>query len=218
MNNNQTLKASPTLNRLTGKWAEQIAVVNTKNLFLSGTWQGLKTTGLEEIIKTIQEQKEFLPRGLAETNVDYKQIIPYVVFKFQDQHNQTNHDLYFLMQRKATASESRLAHNYSLGIGGHLREKDLKSASVFDWAQREFNEEINYTDPFTIELIGMINDDSNEVGQVHLGLVMVVTGSTKNISIKSELKNGQLLTLDECNTYYNQMETWTQIVFDTLKK
>lgn len=155
---------------------------------------------------------------MAETNVDYKQIIPYVIFKFQDQQNQKNTDLYFLMQRKKTASESRLAHNYSLGIGGHLRKEDLKSASVFDWAQREFNEEINYTNPFTIELLGMINDDSNEVGQVHLGLVMVVTGSTKNISIKSELKNGQLLTLDECNTYYNQMETWTQIVFDTLKK
>ena len=216
--NNQTLKTSPLLNTLTGKWAEQIVVVNTKNLFLSDSWQGLKTTDLQAIISIIQEKKEFLPRGLAETNLNYKQIIPYVIFKFKDEHNQKNKDLYFLMQRKETASESRLANNYSLGIGGHLREKDLKSASVFDWAQREFNEEINYTDPFTIELLGIINDDSNEVGQVHLGLVMIITGSTKNISIKSELKHGNLLTLDECTTYYQQMETWTQIVFNLLKK
>lgn len=59
MNNNQTLKASPTLNTLTGKWAEKIAVVNTKNLFLSGIWQGLKTTDLEGIINIIQEKKNF---------------------------------------------------------------------------------------------------------------------------------------------------------------
>lgn len=208
--NNQTIKTDPTLQTLTGKWAEQIVVVNTKKLFSSDTWQGLKTTNLETIIQTIQEQKEFLPRGLAETNFNYKQIIPYVIFNFQDK--------YFLMQRKKTASESRLSNNYSLGIGGHLRKEDLTSSSVCDWAQREFNEEINYKDSFTIKLLGIINDDSNEVGQVHLGLVMIITGSTENISIKSELKNGQLLTLDECMHYYEQMETWTQIVFNALKK
>ena len=71
-----------------------------------------------------------------------------------------------------------------------LEKDDIKTESIFKWAEREFHEEINYTDSFTITPIGMINDDSNSVGRVHIGLALLIKGSSNTISIKSELTNG----------------------------
>ena len=144
-----------------------------------------------------------------ETDPSYKQIIPYEVFTFNDR--------YFLMQRQAKASEQRLKNKFSLGIGGHIRQEDMTTASIFDWANREFHEEVNYNDMIEIQTIGVLNDDSNPVGQVHLGLVLLITGSSPNIAIKSELKSGQLLSLQELEPFYDRMETWSQMVCDFLK-
>jgi len=194
---------------LTDKWAEEVLVVKNSALFNAERWQGIKTTDLESYITTITKHKEFMPRGVAETNFEYKQIIPYVIFKHKDR--------YFLMQRKSTASESRLASSYSLGIGGHLRKEDVTSHSIFEWAQREFNEEVTYKDPYTTTFLGILNDDSNEVGSVHLGVVIIVEGSTPNIAVRSELKSGQLFTHTECKELYPLMESWTQKVFELLR-
>ena len=195
---------------LADKWTEQIMVVKNSNLFGTERWQNIKTADLELYITAIIKHTEFMPRGLAETNFEYKQIIPYVIF--------THDNKYFLMQRKGTASESRLASNYSLGIGGHLRQDDIKSDSVFEWAQREFNEEITYADASSYTFLGILNDDSNEVGSVHLGVIILLKGASDKIAVRSELKSGQLLTLEECKTYYPQMESWTQKVFDMLSQ
>ena len=128
----------------------------------------------------------------------YKQIIPYLLFKHQDQ--------YFLMQRMATSSEQRLKNKYSLGIGGHMREQDMENgATIFDWAQREFHEEIDYSGNFSIKTIGILNDDSNPVGQVHLGLVLLLEGDSSDIRVRSELKSGKLLSTQEC---LNFIKTW----------
>ena len=121
------------------------------------------------------------------------------------------------MQRKAGSSEQRLASKYSLGIGGHLREEDIKGATLFDWARREFEEEINYSGNLEITPLGILNDDSNDVGKVHIGFVFLLKGNSKNISIKSELQSGQLLTVEQCQEKYSAMETWSQLVFNFIK-
>ncbi len=125
-------------------------------------------------------------------------------------------DKYFLMQRKSDASEARLKNKHSLGIGGHIRQEDIGSKTIFDWAAREFAEEIEYNGSFEIEPIGLLNDDSNPVGQVHLGFVFLLKGDSDKIKIRSELKEGKLLTLQECKQLYPAMENWSQIVFDCL--
>ena len=187
---------------------ERILVVKRSDLFQESAWTGMKSVDFEKYLKLIQEKRVFIPRNEAETDFNYKQIIPYLVF----QHN----DKYFLMQRKAGSSEQRLANKYSLGIGGHLREEDMDGATLFDWARREFDEEINYTGSLEITPLGILNDDSNDVGKVHVGFVFLLKGDSANISIKSELESGQLATLDECKERYDAMETWTQLVFDFL--
>jgi predicted NUDIX family phosphoesterase len=205
----QTQQATQTTPAMNDKWNEQILVVKREFLFPDGPWTGVKAVDFDWYLKTIQEKKEFTARGPVETNTDYKQIIPYLVFEFDGN--------YFLMQRQAKSSEQRLASKFSLGIGGHLRQEDLQGSDFFEWAKREFHEEINYTGNLTVEPLGVLNDDSNEVGKVHLGFVILLKGDSSDISIKSELANGKLFSLTDCKAHYAAMETWTQLVFDCLQ-
>lgn len=189
---------------------EQILVVPRNLLFPDGAWHGLKEVDFNSYLTLIQNHKEFNWRDAMETDPTYKQIIPYLIFEHQNR--------YFLMQRHKKASETRLQSKYTLGIGGHIREADMQTNSLFDWAVREFHEEVSYAGKLTIEPIGILNDDSNEVGKVHVGFVFLLHGSSGDISIKSELANGDLYTLEECQGFYDRMETWSQMVIDLLYK
>ena len=187
---------------------ENILVVKTSTLFPQGAFQGI-STHTQEILDLINEHKEFNPRNIMEEDFSYKQIIPYLIFKFDNR--------YFLMQRAATSSEQRLKNKYTLGIGGHMRQEDMnEGATIFDWAKREFEEEIDYTGHFSIKTVGVLNDDSNPVGQVHLGLVLLLEGNSADIKVRSELKSGKLVSVTECLDFYADLESWSQIVFDGL--
>lgn len=161
----------------------------------------------EELIRT---SGQFLWRSAMEEDVAYKQIIPYLVFKHEDR--------YFLMHRRADASEKRLQGKATLGIGGHLREEDMSHRSIVTWAEREFHEEVDYSGSLKITPLGLINDDSNPVGRVHIGFVYLLEGDCADISIKSELKDGKLLTLGEIAATVETMETWSQLVVAELLK
>lgn len=189
---------------------ELILVVPRSALFTHKTWQGLFTQQIDTYIQIIKQNQYYLPRSLMEQDPTYKQIIPYLIFRYNN--------CYFLMQRKSSSSEQRLKNKYTLGIGGHIRQEDMiNTDSIFDWARREFHEEVVYNDQFSITTIGLLNDDTNTVGQVHLGLVLLLEGKTPNITVKSELKQGTLLTLPECMDYYDRMESWSQFVMTHLQ-
>jgi predicted NUDIX family phosphoesterase len=189
---------------------EHILVVKRSDLFYDESWHGIRKTDLAEHIDRIKKLHSFQPRSLMEVDPTYKQVIPYIVF--------THDNRYFLMQRKSTASEQRLRNKMSLGIGGHMRIEDMQSSDIVGWAMREFDEEVSYAGTVDVRMLGLLNDDSNEVGRVHVGLVMLFDGSSKDISVKSELKSGQLVSLDECEEHYSALESWSQMVFDVLKK
>lgn len=194
---------------MTSSLQEYILVVKRSVLFLNQpAWHGINSTNTPAIISTITENQEYLPRYLAEKDDSYKQIIPYMIFNFENK--------YFVMQRKPTATEQRLANKLSLGIGGHIQENDMKGKTIFDWAKREFQEEVSYTGTLKITTLGIVNDDSNEVGKVHLGLVLLLEGDNDNISIKDEHKNGFLYTQQECLEKINSMESWSQIILPIL--
>jgi predicted NUDIX family phosphoesterase len=188
---------------------EQILVVKRSILFADeNAWHGVNNTNVESIVTTITNNQEYMQRSAAETNQLYKQIIPYMIFTFGD--------AYFVMQRKATASEQRLAGKLSLGIGGHMNEEDMNGKTIFDWAQREFEEEVSYSGNLKITTLGILNDDSNEVGKVHLGLVLLAQGDNDQIAIKDEHKSGVLLTKQECLDKIDQFEGWSQLILQLL--
>jgi len=203
-------KQKKTVNQKMLKQDENILVVRRKYLFDKDSWFGMQKPKDDSFVQTILSRKEFLPRSLMEHDQTYKQIIPYLIFNYQD--------TYFLMQRRSKSSEQRLRSKYSLGIGGHIRQEDIKNADVASWARREFHEEVDYKGDLSIEFLGVLNDDSNDVGKVHIGFVYLLKGDNPDICVKQELQSGTLMTLQECANYYDAMENWTQIAFDFLQK
>ena len=190
---------------------EQILVVRRTHLFaIEEAWHGLKEVDFDHYLHIINHKKAFHPRSIMETNPAYKQIIPYIIF--------THKKRYFVMQRRANASEKRLQNKFTLGIGGHIRQEDMTTANITDWAQREFDEEIKYSCTLSWQPLGILNDDTNSVGQVHIGVVLLAQGDSADIFIKSELKSGKLVTLEECSALSEQMETWSQLVVEHLKQ
>ena len=191
---------------------EQILVVKRSVLFPTEdeVFHGLNTTSFQTFFSRVEQNKQFLPRSLMEQDPTYKQIIPYLVFRHQD--------TYFLMQRREQASEQRLKNKFSLGIGGHVQKKDIEHTDIMGWAQREFNEEIAYEGKYSVQPLGILNDDTNSVGKVHIGFALLIEGLSSHIAVRSELKSGTLCTLNECSTYYVDMEDWSRMLFNHLHK
>lgn len=189
---------------------EKILVIKRQSLFekipLFSGFQPL--TDFTHIQNIISQHQEFNERSTMEEDPTYKQIIPYLVFE----HN----NRYFLMRRRSTASEQRLKNKYSLGIGGHIRQEDLASKTILDWAQREFHEEVSYNGNLTTTPLGIINDDENAVGQVHIGFVFLLHGDSPEISIRAEHKEGRLVSLEDCKTMHDDLESWSKFVCDYL--
>src|SRR5207302_5966056 len=112
----------------------------------------------------------FLPRAQAENDPTHKQIVPYAILAFKDK------VLYYVRGKKA--GEQRLVAKGSIGIGGHMNESD---ESLFAWdekayragVEREVKEEIKNDPKFEGRIVALLNDDTTEVGQVHLGIVHV---------------------------------------------
>lgn len=193
---------------LQSKDAEKVLVVKRADLFAGGIWQGINTRNLQKYIKIISSKREFLPRGEVETDANWQQIIPYLIVQKDGS--------VFLMRRKATHTDTRLANMYSIGVGGHINKKDVGTNKVMDWAKREFAEEIEYKGKYKAEIVGILNDDSNDVGLVHSGLIIKVTADSDEIKVRDEHKSGEFIRLDQVGKHYRQMETWSQIVYDFL--
>jgi len=184
---------------------ESILVVPRDVLFMRGVWQGLLTENADYYQELVASKAQYHWRSTMEKDATYKQIIPYMIFEYNNS--------YFLMERRSTASEQRLKSKLSLGIGGHIRQEDMAGGTLFDWARREFHEEVQYDGALTIEILGVLNDDNDSVGQVHLGFILLLHGTTSHISIRSEHKEGKLVPFENMDLYLERMESWSQIVW-----
>jgi predicted NUDIX family phosphoesterase len=192
--------------------SEEVLVVPRAEIFPDGAWHGFIHEDPERYLGIIASQRQFRPRGEVEEDPDYQQIIPYLVFR--------NRDRYLLTRRLKQSTEKRLRHLYSLGVGGHINRADVADEAagpVEQGLRREFEEEVVYSGRWEHRLIGLINDDSNDVSRVHLALVFEVTGDQPEISIRETGKlEGELLKLEEMKMYYLDMESWSQLIYDHL--
>lgn len=190
---------------------DEMILVIPREVILKSDWNGLKAEGLEGFEKIIKENQVFKKRGDMELDPNWKQVIPYLIFQYKRK--------LFLMQRSDSGGEEKLFNKYSLGIGGHIREEDMDGSTVIDWAKREFEEEVSYEGLFQAKPLGLINSDwEGLLGQVHLGYAILLEGDSERISIKNEHLMGKLATLAEIGDIYDKMESWSQFVYDFLKK
>lgn len=117
--------------------------------------------------------RDFIPRALCETDESWRQVIPYIVGISKDAG-------LFTYLRAEAGGESRLHRLRSLGIGGHVNVADGAGEggrkSFLAAVRREVKEEVLYDKTLSSTTwIGMINDPSNPVGRVHLGIVGILS-------------------------------------------
>ncbi|PZR71907.1 MAG: hypothetical protein DLM73_14780 [Chthoniobacterales bacterium] len=158
----------------------------------------------------------FLPRAQAEKDPTHKQIIPYAVIAHGDT------VLHYVRGKKA--GEQRLVAKGSIGIGGHMNDAD---ESLFAWdeaayragVEREVNEEIAIESPFEDRIVALLNDDTTEVGQVHLGIVHVFRLAQPKVQKREAMiTNLAFLTRDELHAQRDNLETWSQLCVDSLDR
>ena len=191
---------------------ESVLVVKTERLkkYIQGQ-NGMIETDREAIVNTIINEHEFIPRPEAEEDPNYKQIIPYVVLRQGDK--------IFTTRRLNKGGETRLHGKVSIGIGGHINPVDetSKEKVLMRGLERELNEEVSIEKRGELVPVGVINNDTNDVGSVHLGLcfTMEVQGEVK--VKETEKLEGLWLTVPELMEYWDNMEEWTQIAITAIK-
>ncbi|HEY5792806.1 MAG TPA: hypothetical protein VIS74_05870 [Chthoniobacterales bacterium] len=192
---------------------EENVLVIKRSLFEElGAFQGFCAEApryLEKFLK--RENNYFLPRSRAEEDPTHKQLIPYVVF------THANRILRYV--RGAKSGEKRLVAKGSIGIGGHINDEDEGLFAFDDQAyaeavKREISEELRLPGGWTLRLAGLINDDGNEVGRVHLGVVHVCELPSGEVGAgEKAIAKLEFLTADELRAEEDALETWSQIVF-----
>jgi predicted NUDIX family phosphoesterase len=192
---------------------EDILVIKKEVLFGGKEWQGLKTDGLDEYYSFILHNLEVMNRGLAEQDERYKQIIPYVLYKYQDR--------FFLYEYTEGTTEIRLHHNYILGIAGHMNPIKGVADQIQEGMMREWEEEIYFQgNILSKKLIGILNDSRRDVERVHLGLIYVFEGDSDKIEIReTEKMKGQLMTIKEIEPLIGNIEGlgWAPLLYPYLK-
>jgi len=155
----------------------------------------------------------FLPRAQAENDPSYKQIIPYAILA------QGDRVLHYVRGKKA--GEQRLVAKGSIGIGGHMNDGD---ESLFAWdehayrsgVEREVNEEVKIETTFDDRIVALLNDDTTEVGRVHLGIVHVLQLAEPKVQKREAMiTNLEFLTKDDLLARREQLETWSQLCLDS---
>jgi predicted NUDIX family phosphoesterase len=151
----------------------------------------------------------FLDRPIAEEDPAFKQLIPYVVVR--------DGALVYLMERTAAGGDARLHGKASIGVGGHLNPVDDGQDPLTDGLRREWSEELVADWEPEFRLVGLLNDDSNPVGSVHLGVVFEVEAAGRPVEVRERDKlTGRFATAVEVRAAWDRMETWSRLVADHL--
>jgi len=195
---------------------ENVLVVKRELFDELGSFQGLNFEA-EKYLKAILSRGSnfFVPRPEAENDPAYKQIIPYALIAFEET------VLHYVRGKKA--GEQRLVAKGSIGIGGHMNETDESLFALDEQAyragvEREVNEEIKIDTPFEDRIVALLNDDSTEVGRVHLGIVHNFKLKEPNVQKREAMITGlTFLTKEELMARRESLETWSQICLNSLE-
>ena len=168
----------------------------------------------ESLVKSLLENPQlfFMQRDLAENDPNYKQLIPYVVFQSPKG--------FFSYQRGKASSETRLRMLRSLGVGGHIEKEDgdIGQNSYMKGLWRELKEEVGIDPSNNIKLLGFINDDSNEVGKVHLGIVHLYQLETSDLESKElNLTDCKFSSISKIIEEEESFETWSRLLIPFLE-
>lgn len=160
---------------------------------------------LADLRAAVATHGRYLDRPSAEVDPTHKQLIPYVVVR--------DGERVFLMQRTDAGGDPRLHGKASIGVGGHLNPVDEGADALMSGLRREWAEEVQTDWEPEFELVGLLNDDSNPVGAVHLGVVFSVDAAGRTVDVREHDKlTGAFVHADEVVASWDRLETWSQLV------
>lgn len=171
----------------------------------------------------------WLFRKDADMMPEFKQVIPYCVVHYRD--------AILSYQRGSTGGEERLHELRSIGFGGHIDPVDTDYDMVaftrnemFHAVRRELHEELIYDEDISIQLTprvdvrtwyrfrGIINDNSNDVGRVHVGFVFDVDLCTSLVDANEDcISRLMFQSIDSLEATKQHYETWSQACIENLR-
>jgi predicted NUDIX family phosphoesterase len=194
---------------------ESVLVVRRSLFDELGSFQGLSLEVSRYLPAFLDPANNFfLSRDQAEHDPTHKQLIPYALFRHRGRL------LRYLRSKKT--GEHRLMAKMSLGIGGHINTDDVSGASVGRetynaGVEREIAEELQIEGAWQQRIVALINDDSNEVGQVHLGVVHLVDLDSDRVVPNDEtIAEIAFLPPEQLQLERDRLETWSQICLEGL--
>lgn len=193
---------------------ETILVVRTKELKQHYDFQGFLPLSIEEVRNLYNSLNVLeMDRDKAEDDPSFKQLIAYSAIRSEGE--------YVTYLRGKDLGEARLHGNRSIGIGGHINSEDRENKNIdchLEFAAlREIEEEVQINEKVNLHLAGLLNDDSNPVGQVHLGLVYIADLETPAVTGKEQgIARVQFSAPSEMLAEREQFETWSQILIDNI--
>jgi len=196
---------------------EQVLVVERKVLEQIGMFNGL-AFDIDRYLPKIFAPgvPRFIPRSQAEKDPSYKQLIPYVIMAHDGR--------YLSYVRGSRAGETRLVGHRSIGIGGHINVGDDMPLFNVDFyetylaaVEREVAEEVSVETNHTDRVVALLNDESNEVGRVHLGIVHYWILDAPKVSRREQMITQMtFMAPAELQEVRDTMETWSQLCLSQL--
>jgi predicted NUDIX family phosphoesterase len=174
-------------------------------------WLGIKPAGEAALAELIRAHGRFLPRLEMEGDPAWKQVIPYPVLRDGED--------WFLMRRTKAGADPRLHDRYSIGVGGHVNPEDGGLDGDLTTAlEREWHEELVVDFVPRFRFVGLLNDDTTPVGQVHLGLVFEGDAAGRPVAIReTEKLSGSFVASEAVAAVADRLETWSRIAFEWLE-
>jgi predicted NUDIX family phosphoesterase len=186
---------------------ERVYVVPRDAVIQGAGWRGVRRPDVAEVLETIERRGAFEPRARMERDPSFKQVIPYLVLR--------DGERYFLMQRTRAGGDERLHDRYSIGVGGHMNPGDLNIDGAL---RREWGEELDADFVPSFRIVGLLNDDTTDVGSVHLGVVYEADVAGRAVGIRETDKlTGRFVEPAEVAAVRDRLETWSQLVFEELE-
>lgn len=197
---------------------ERVMVVPTELFHKLGVFQGFSSDVDKYVVAlTDTTVTSYRPRSEVETDPSFKQMIPYVLFRYVDSQDRP---WLFHCRRSKKQGEQRLHGKRSVGVGGHISTEDGQKEGSFDWGmRREIEEEVIIEGGYLRRCVGLINDDSNPVGTVHLGVVYVTDMHKPAVRSRGEeMLNAGFDLLSSLLLELPDFESWSQIVLTAMQQ
>ena len=209
---------------------EQVLVFKVEKLKQVGLFNGIKTNGFRKYLKVILNKRNtfFMSRLKAEKDTVHKQILSYIIVE-------KNHKILRFVRGVYTNVHTMLRGSFCVGFGGHVQDHDYDLFELLEndngylnSVKRELLEELKIPEVSinkkNLEVIGILNDDSTELGKSHFAIIHklkldnVRLPTVKKLKGEKSINQLEFLSINELGYDFEKYEFWSKLCIKTFFK